>query len=163
MLAPLAALDVPKAGPAAGGAIAAGVRWRALSLLIEARAILRASSDATIRMEGDKQVRVDGSAQALLALPCARLGPVFGCAIAGVERVTVTGEVAHPRQDAGVTWTAGARLGGHVALSSRVGLEPFVDLVFRGAPDVNVDMKAATPAPLSTVSGDLGIATTFVF
>jgi hypothetical protein len=158
-IAPLAAFQ-PR--PASGAAISGGIRWRALSLELDARAILRATSDAAT--PGTPKVRIDGQSLGFTVLPCVWIGPAFVCTGAGLEAVTVRGEVPMPHRSSALEWIVGARLGAQIALSAAVGLRPYAELVVRpAAPSVTIDSSPATPAPFLTLSGEVGVASIFMF
>jgi hypothetical protein len=148
--------------PAAGAAVTGGVRWRALSVELEAGGIVHATSDPQLRGVGP--IRLDGSSVGLSLLPCVWIGPAFACARGGVERIEVSGEVARPRQSWAIDWNFGARAGARIALSANLALRPFAGVVVRPLPpSVTIDASPVAPPPFQEVSGEVGIASTLTF
>jgi hypothetical protein len=110
-------------GLAAGLALGAGGRWRAVSLAVEGAIDAPAG-----RSSGGGNVSSWLTYAAVV--PCAHLGPVFACAVgqAGFMRASGSG-IPRTRGDSLAWLAAGGRVGGEVAMSDTVGLRLRADVV----------------------------------
>ncbi len=145
-MAPLPALLAPEAAPASdpvrfraaldlvgaagsaphvtgGLAVAAGVRWRWLSAVLEGRADLPASA------AGAAGGSVSGTLFSLTLAPCFHRSWLVACALGAAGRLRGVGAgVAVPKTDVSSFGAAGIRLGGEVPLGAILALAASADL-----------------------------------
>jgi hypothetical protein len=108
---------------AIGGEAGAGVRIRALSVEVSARA---ESTPGAVRADSGDRVQVTILSGALA--PCAHLGAWSGCAVARLGALQgYAPDVAHPSLGTALYASVGARIGYSIALSRVLTLLPTVE------------------------------------
>ncbi|HEX4448021.1 MAG TPA: hypothetical protein VH044_14835 [Polyangiaceae bacterium] len=135
----------------AGAAAFVGVRWRALSLDLEGRFDLPATGPAR-----PSDARVTSWIVAASLVPCAHLGPLFGCAVGSIGSQTASWHVT-----ARSVWdAAGGRVGAELPLFPSWTLDAYGELL--GTVPNKIAVGTAS-YPLPALSGGLAIGVGYRF
>jgi hypothetical protein len=137
--------------PNAGVRLFVGAGWRALSIDAEGRYDFPATGTAS----GEA---VTSWIAAVSAVPCAHIGPAFGCAVA-----TLGTQAARGHQGAQTVWyAAGGRLGAGLPFGASWTLEGYCEVL--GAVQNEVVVGTASPAQrFSAITGSVGAAVAWSF
>ncbi|HEY8038517.1 MAG TPA: hypothetical protein VIF15_01935 [Polyangiaceae bacterium] len=150
-------------GLAAGGAAFVGVRWRALSLDVEARGDLPATGAGNTA-----GVRVQSWLLAGSVVPCLHLGVGYACVVASGGSLTATAVqgVTSPQTSGGLWLAVGPRLGVELPLSDSFALRGYGEILVTPV-KTELDLGSRPPTQqvytFSPVSGGVGIGVAWRF
>lgn len=135
--------------PALGATAFVGIVWHPLSVDVEGRYDLPATSGSGARFQS--------SLAAASVVPCLHLGAFFGCAVASVGSLTATSEVALPVSTHAVWWAGGPRVGLEVPLSLGMSFRAYAELLLQPQNTLQVEGQTSNGSyRYLPLSGGLG-------